>query len=56
MPDFRCGGTGSVAQESMWNLWWTKWHFDKLIFPVLQFSPFNYQSTNLFTHLSQVLV
>jgi hypothetical protein len=25
MPAFNCGGPG----QSMWDLWWTKWHWDK---------------------------
>jgi len=23
-----CGGPGSIPCQSMWNVWWTKWHWD----------------------------
>jgi hypothetical protein len=39
-PTSRSRGQGSVAMHSVWNLWWTKWHWDRFLsryfgFPVL---------------------
>ena len=34
--------TGSTPGQSMWNLWWTKWHWDRLFPRVLRFSPVNF--------------
>jgi hypothetical protein len=33
------------AQVDMWDLWWTKWHWDK-IYPSISVSPANSHSTN----------
>jgi hypothetical protein len=26
----------------MWDLWWTKWHWDRFFSPLLRFSPVNF--------------
>ena len=33
----RPGGPGSIPSQSMWDLWWTKWHWDR--FPSLSIIP-----------------
>jgi len=30
---------GSIMKQSMWDLWWAKWHWDTLFLPVIRFSP-----------------
>jgi hypothetical protein len=25
------GGLGSLQDQSMWDLWWTKWHWDRFL-------------------------
>jgi hypothetical protein len=29
VADYHRGGPGSIAGQSMWDLWWTKWHWDR---------------------------
>jgi hypothetical protein len=31
-PASHCGGLGSIANQVMWNLWWTKWHWGEFFF------------------------
>jgi hypothetical protein len=46
-------GLGSIPGRSMWNLWWTKWHWGRVFLRGIRFSPVNYHSTSVpFTHLS----
>jgi hypothetical protein len=28
-PASHCGGPGSIPGQSMWDLWWTKWQWDR---------------------------
>jgi hypothetical protein len=28
-PAFHRGGPGSIPSQPMWDLWWTKWHWDR---------------------------
>jgi hypothetical protein len=28
-PASHCGGPGSIAGQFMWDLWWTKWHWNR---------------------------
>jgi len=48
---------GSVPGQYMWDLWWTKWHWDKFLSEYFVF-PSHYYSTNTpyaFIHLSRTL-
>jgi hypothetical protein len=36
------GGTGSIPGQSVWDLWWTEWHWDRFFPRVLRFSPVNF--------------
>jgi hypothetical protein len=29
LPASDRGGPGSIPGQSMWDLWWTKWHWDR---------------------------
>jgi hypothetical protein len=33
------GGPGSITGQSMWDLWWTKWHWDRLFPEYFGFPP-----------------
>jgi hypothetical protein len=33
---FLCRGLGSLLGQSMWDLWWTKWHRDRFLHRVLR--------------------
>jgi hypothetical protein len=37
--------TAEARVRAMWNLWWTKWHWDRFFLRVLRFSPVNIYST-----------
>jgi hypothetical protein len=39
-----CKGSGK-AVPSMWDLWWTKWHWDRFFPQVLRFFPCQFHST-----------
>jgi hypothetical protein len=26
-----CTGLGSIPEQSMWNLWWTSWYWDRFL-------------------------
>jgi hypothetical protein len=44
LPASNRGGSGSVLGQSMWDLWWTKWHWDRFLpenfgFPLSIFIP-----------------
>jgi hypothetical protein len=39
------GGSGSVSSEFMWDLWWTKWHWNMVFCELFQVSPANHHST-----------
>jgi hypothetical protein len=41
-PASRRGCPGSISGQSMWDLWWTKWHWDRFSPRVLRFSPVNF--------------
>jgi hypothetical protein len=34
-------GPGSIPGQSMWDLWWRKWHWDRVFPRVLRFFPVN---------------
>jgi hypothetical protein len=34
----QCGGLGSISGQSMWDLWWTKLHLDRLFSQCLSFA------------------
>jgi hypothetical protein len=36
------GGPGTIPGQLMWDLWWTKWHWDRFFPRVLRFSPVNF--------------
>jgi hypothetical protein len=36
------GDPGSILVQSMWDLWWTKWHWDRFFPRVLRFYPVNF--------------
>jgi hypothetical protein len=47
-----CTGPGLIPDQSMWELWWTKWHWDRLFSPwVLQISPVSIISPTLHIRL-----
>jgi hypothetical protein len=35
-------GPGSIPGQSMWNLWWTKWHWDRFFSDYFGFSPVSF--------------
>jgi hypothetical protein len=37
--------TGSTPGQSMWNLWWTKWHWDRFSPPSTSVFPCQFHST-----------
>jgi hypothetical protein len=39
------GGPGSRPGQSMWNLWWTKWHWDRFFSEFFGFPQSIYLST-----------
>ena len=41
-----CRGLGSIPGHSMWDMWWTKRHWDRLFFQCFGFSPLQYSSIN----------
>jgi hypothetical protein len=45
------GGPGSHPGQSMWDLWWTKWHWDRSFSEFFSF-PVNIISLWLHTHIS----
>jgi len=54
---WRVVGSGSVPGQYMWDLWWTKWHWDMFLSEYFVF-PSYYHSTNTpyaFNHLSRTL-
>jgi hypothetical protein len=36
------GGPGSIPGQSMWDLWWTKWHGDRFFPEYFDFSPVSF--------------
>jgi hypothetical protein len=32
------GGHGSISGLSVWDFWWTKWHWDRFLFQYFGFS------------------
>jgi hypothetical protein len=46
---------GSIPGHSMWDLWWTKWHWDRFCPPVLRFSPVNFIPPVLHSSTSHAL-
>jgi hypothetical protein len=49
----RCGGPDSRPGQSMWDLWWTKWHWDRF-FSVFFCFPLSrsFHHCSIFTHVS----
>jgi hypothetical protein len=41
-PASHCGGPGSIPVHYIWDLWWTKWHWDRFFSRVLRFSPVSF--------------
>jgi len=39
LPVCHCGDWHLTPGQSMWDLWWTKWHWGRFLPRVLQFSP-----------------
>ena len=49
--------SGSIPCQSMWDLWWTKWHWDRFFFlRVLHFSRVSIIPPMFHAHLHQILV
>jgi hypothetical protein len=42
---------GSRPGQSMWDLWWTKWHWDRFFVRVFRFSPVNIIPSCLSIHI-----
>jgi hypothetical protein len=40
-------GQGSISSQSMWDLWWTKWHWDRSFLCMLRFFPDQCHSTSV---------
>jgi hypothetical protein len=45
---FQRGGPGLSPDQVMWDLWWTKWHWDT-VSPTTSVSPANSHSTDCST-------
>jgi len=39
LPVCHCGDRHLIPGQSMWDLWWTKWHWGRFLARVLRFSP-----------------
>jgi hypothetical protein len=44
-PAFHRGGPGSIPAQSMWDLWWTKSHWDRFFSPSTSDFPCQFHST-----------
>ena len=53
-PASHCGRPGSIDGSSTWNLWWTKWQWDRFYLRVFQFSPVSNIPAILHVHLSNL--
>ena len=47
-----CRGTGSIPQQSTWDLWWIKWHWNRLFSEYFRFPMSGIIATMLHTHIS----
>jgi hypothetical protein len=45
-------GLGLLPGQSMWDLWWTKWHWDKFFSKPLFPLSISFQHCSIFTHIS----
>jgi len=57
---FHCTGPNLIPGQSMWELWWIKWHWDRLFPPSEHFSfllsvSFHQRSTFVFMYMLLVL-
>jgi hypothetical protein len=41
-PASHSGGPASIPVQSMWGLWWTKWHWDRFFYEYFGFPPVNF--------------
>jgi hypothetical protein len=53
-PASHWGRPGSIDGSSTWNLWWTKWQWDRFYLRVFQFSPVSNIPAILHVHLSKL--
>jgi hypothetical protein len=44
-PPPHCGGLGLIPAQYMWDLWWTKWHWDRFPPPSTLVFPRQFHST-----------
>ena len=49
-PASRRGGPGSIPGRSMWDLWWTKWHWGSFFSPSTSVFPRQFHSTGAALH------
>jgi hypothetical protein len=47
-----CRGPGSCPSQSLWDLWWTKWHRDRFFSDFLFRFPIRIIPLGLYTHIS----